>query len=178
MLSLIDSVTIVTAPSLVDILTASLVSPTSIDYNDKLSVLLTIDGIQRVNLGIELFTTAATRISLSKKIGDKVEKNVSNRQREFLLLQQLKAIKEELEDIAKGDDGALLSRIRSGGGKVDSEELDDSEDDLVELAKKIKEKNWSPEAKKVAQKEMKRLKKSPPQGAEGKTFDSVRLSYR
>lgn len=159
------------AGPLIDILLASLPPSTGIAFEDKLTALATSPVAERVARGIAVLAQLDESLSLKKKIGDRVDASLSRRQREYLLLQQLAAIREELEAMAKKDpESSLLGRMRKGqpakaapSGDADEEE---DEDELKELERKIKEKDWSPESGKVALRELKRLKKSPQQGSE------------
>ncbi|KPV71847.1 uncharacterized protein RHOBADRAFT_39869 [Rhodotorula graminis WP1] len=92
------------------------------------------------------------------------------------------AIRQELEQLAKEEGRpSPLSIIGSGaaGGKgpaaagrkalgapAPAGDADEDEDDLAELERRVAAKSFSPEAKRVAERELKRLKKTPPQGAE------------
>lgn len=164
----VSSLSLATAPPLVDVLSASIPSSSiGLRFEDKLALLAAVDPVERVELGIEILGKVEEGLRLKKRIGDKVEASLGRRQREYLLLQQLNAIKQELEELA-AKDGAGGMVGKAGGQKKPSAggDEDDEEDDLAELEKKVKEKNWTEEARKVAMKELKRLKKSPPQGAE------------
>ncbi|KAM0786096.1 hypothetical protein ACM66B_006907 [Microbotryomycetes sp. NB124-2] len=171
-----------TAPALVDAVVASIpaTASTGLTFEDKLAVLAAADGTERVQIGIEIITRCDEALNLKKRIGDKVDQNLSRRQREYVLMQQLQAIRQELEELAKQDNaangrGAAGVKGGSSGGPgrrkmlPSGDEDDDDEgagDDMAELEKAIKAKDWTEESKKVAWREFKRLKKSPPQGAE------------
>ncbi|KAK4048448.1 hypothetical protein OIV83_004794 [Microbotryomycetes sp. JL201] len=167
-----------TAPALVDAVVASIpaTASTGLTFEDKLAVLAAADGTERVQLGIEIITRCDEALNLKKRIGDKVDQNLSRRQREYVLMQQLQAIRQELEELAKADgaaNGKAGTRSASGTGRrkalPSGDEDEDDEggvDDMQELEKAIKAKDWTEESKKVAWREFKRLKKSPPQGAE------------
>lgn len=163
----ITGVSPATAPALVDILAANVPSP-MIEFSDKLAILAAIDPAERVELGTEVFGRVGEGLNLKKSIASKVDASLSRRQREFLLLQQLAAIRQELEELAAKDGGSVTGGgFRAGGPKkaIQNEE-DDEEDDMAEVERKVKAKNWTEESRKVAVRELKRLKKSPPQGAE------------
>lgn len=141
-------------------------------FQDKLDILAAVDGEARVEIGVEILSRCDESLNLKKRIGDKVDQNLSRRQREYLLMQQLQAIRQELEELA-AKDGAVVGGPKIGGagrkglsaGGGDEEE-EDEVDDMAELEKAVKAKSWTEESRKVAMKELKRLKKSPPQGAE------------
>ncbi|GAA5917049.1 uncharacterized protein JCM6883_001055, partial [Sporobolomyces salmoneus] len=102
--------------------------------------------------------------------GDKVDPTggMSRNNREYALMQQLLRIKQELDSIASSSSSkppnSKTSRKRIPTLEGDEEEAEG--DELAELEKKIEEKSFSQEVRKVAMREFKRLKKSPPQGAE------------
>ncbi|BGP15798.1 hypothetical protein JCM10213_005720 [Rhodosporidiobolus nylandii] len=165
------------AASFVDALIGTIpILPTGVTFADKLLILSLVDPVQRVEKGIEIFSRADEALKLSKRIDERVDKNVQRRQREFALMQQLLAIRAELDELAaeKGTaagvpvptKGRRTRRPASGPPALVGGGDDEDEDDLAELEKKIEAKAFSEEAKKVAVKELKRLKKSPPQGAE------------
>jgi ATP-dependent Lon protease len=124
--------------------------------------------VERVEFGLEVLAKVDETLKSTKFEVDKVDSTgMTKRQREYALMQQLLAIKQELDSIAgseairsasKGD----RKRVNVAGG----EEEDGEGDELTELGRKIQEKSFSEEARKVASREFKRLKKSPPQGAE------------
>ena len=153
-----------TAPALVDILAANVPTP-MVEFKDKLAILAAIDPSERVELGTEVFGRSGEGLNLKKSIAKKVDASLSRRQREFLLLQQLAAIRQELEELAVKD-GAVPGGPLRKGAKKDQEDDEEEEDELAEVERKVKEKSWTEESRKVATRELKRLKKSPPQGAE------------
>nr|CRX79164.1 hypothetical protein ls5930a1_00188 [Leucosporidium scottii] len=175
--SLITNLNADTAPALVDALMGSIptTTATGLTFQDKLNILAAVDGEARVELGVEILSRCDESLNLKKRIGDKVDQNLSRRQREYLLMQQLQAIRQELEELAAKDGGGGGIKIGGGsgarkglpsapGGGEDDE--DDEVDDMAELEKAVKAKKWTEESRKVAMKELRRLKKSPPQGAE------------
>jgi len=78
-----------------------------------------------------------------------VDQTLNKQQKEFILRQKLNAIKKELGQL-----------------NGDKEDADADEDDAAEYRKKIDAAQLSPEAKVVADKELKRLKRMQPQQAE------------
>lgn len=169
-----------TAANLIDIFVASIPvsSATSLTLTDKLHILSTNDSYERIEKGVELFGRLIETLDLKRRIGERVGQTINRRQREFLLLQQLEAIKSELDDLAGksvggsaksgGNKGSSLP-VRRGGlasNKAGAEEEEEEEDDLDHLENQMKAKLWTEESRRVAFKELKRLKKSPPQGAE------------
>lgn len=174
--SFVAALSLTTAPPLVDSLLASLpVSATGVSFLDKLVILATHEPTQRVKNGLAILDRVQEGFKLKKQIGDKVDATLSRRQREFLLLAQLQAITTELEalaakDGAAGTTGILGPRRPARSSKhpqpAPAGEEEDDDDDMAELEKKVREKVWTEESRKVAFKELKRLKKSPPQGSE------------
>ncbi|GAA6007661.1 hypothetical protein JCM10207_004832 [Rhodosporidiobolus poonsookiae] len=164
----------VTAAAFVDLCIGTLpLSPsgTGLVYADKLLILSLVDPVQRIEKAIELLTRADEAAKLAKRIGERVDQSVQRRQRATILMQQLAAIKQELDELTAQEKGGARAGKPAAPGKSRSLPLkggeeDEDEDDLAELEKKIEAKQWSEEARKTAVREMKRLKKSPPQGAE------------
>lgn len=178
-----------TAPALLDALLAALpVHPTSgLTHADKVRLLGTLDAAQRVDKGVEVLGRAEEALKLAGRIEGRVEEGQKRRQREWALLQQLMAIRQELEQLAKeegrpsplsiiggGGSGAAKGAAGAPGGRralgsppgIGAGDDADEEDDLAELERRVAAKAFSPEAKRVAVRELKRLKKTPPQGAE------------
>src|SRR5213080_5032712 len=81
-------------------------------------------------------------LELRSKIHDQVQEQVSQNQREYLLREQMKAIQKELG------------------------EVDDSQQEIDELRKKVEEAQMTAEAKKECDRELKRLAKMTPASAE------------
>ena len=95
-----------------------------------------------MKLVLELLNRKREILKLSNKIDSAVKGEMSKTQREYYLRQQLKAIKEELGEMGE-----------------DEEELD-------ELAERIKKAQLPPDVEKVANKEMNRLKTIPAASSE------------
>ena len=109
---------------------------------EKQSILETVELISRMRRVLELLSRQLEVLKLSNKITSQVKGEMSKTQREYYLRQQLKAIKDEL-----------------GEG-------DDSDDDLAELDERVASTEMPKEAKKAAQKEMRRLRNMSPSQAE------------
>ncbi|XP_042464179.1 lon protease homolog 2, peroxisomal-like isoform X2 [Zingiber officinale] len=88
---------------------------------------------------MELISLLEQSIRVAEKITQKVEGQLSKSQREFLLKQQMRAIKEELGD------------------------NDDCEDDVAAVERKMQNAGMPPNIWKLAQRELRRLKKMQPQ---------------
>ena len=212
--TLIGRLSLASAPALIDALFGTLPLSTPPDsstnestnattaaigltHADKLLILSLVSAPLRLEKAISILSRA--REGLSTR--DRIDQTVARRQREFALLQQLLAIRTELDQLAKesGRSGggnaqtkgssssslpgsgskAITSRKkglvpsrkgRAGGGFAAddgaADEDDEEEDEMAELERKVEAKQFSDEARRVAHREMKRLKKTPPQGAE------------
>ncbi|HWV39653.1 MAG TPA: endopeptidase La [Vulgatibacter sp.] len=114
-----------------------------VSIEEKQQVLETVDLKARMKLVLELLNRKREVLKLSSKIDSQVKGEMSKTQREYYLRQQLKAIKEELGDLT-----------------------DEEEEDLDELAERIKKAGLPPEVEKVANKEMSRLKTIPAASSE------------
>jgi ATP-dependent Lon protease len=113
-----------------------------VPIEEKQAVLETVDLKARMKLVLELLNRKREILKLSNKIDSAVKGEMSKTQREYYLRQQLKAIKEELGEMGE-----------------DEEELD-------ELAERIKKAALPPEVEKVANKELNRLKTIPAASSE------------
>ncbi|MDX2013756.1 MAG: endopeptidase La [Myxococcaceae bacterium] len=113
-----------------------------VPIEEKQAVLETVDLKARMKLVLELLNRKREILKLSNKIDSAVKGEMSKTQREYYLRQQLKAIKEELGEMGE-----------------DEEELD-------ELATRIKNAQLPPEVEKVAHKELNRLKTIPAASSE------------
>ncbi|GAB4834663.1 hypothetical protein Ancab_032926 [Ancistrocladus abbreviatus] len=120
---------------LADIFVASF----EISFEEQLSMLDSVDLKVRLLKATELVDKHLQSIRVAEKITQKVEGQLSKSQREFLLRQQMRAIKEELGD------------------------NDDDEDDMATLEKKMQSAGMPPNIWKHAQREFRRLKKMQPQ---------------
>ena len=107
---------------------------------DKQGILETIDVKVRLEKLIPLMMDELRRIEVSKDINRKVTQEMDKSQKEYYLRQQLKTIKEELNE--------------------------DEESEFEELEQKIKESNMPPDVEEVALKELSRLSKMQPNSAE------------
>lgn len=159
--------------SFIDSLFHSLpVSPaTSLTHYDKCQILAIASTVDRVEFAIAALTKATAALQAVKHEEDKAQLpgELTKRQREYALMQQLLAIKQELDSIAASSSDRSSPGSRTAKKSLAAPNGDDDEaegDELAELGKRLQEKSFSPEAKKVASREFKRLQKSPPQGAE------------
>ena len=105
-------------------------------------LLATIDVRARLEKLIAILSREIEMLELGHKIQSQVQTELNKNQREYYLRQQLKAIQREL-----GEGDARTSEVE-------------------EIEKKIEEAKMSPEARKVADKELERLKMIPPESAE------------
>ncbi|WOL18160.1 lon protease [Canna indica] len=120
---------------LADIFVASF----EISFEEQLSMLDSVDLKVRLSKATELVDRHLQSIRVAEKITQKVEGQLSKSQKEFLLRQQMRAIKEELGD------------------------NDDDEDDLAALERKMQSAGMPPNIWKHAQRELRRLRKMQPQ---------------
>ncbi|KAK3008796.1 hypothetical protein RJ639_013894 [Escallonia herrerae] len=120
---------------LADIFVASF----EISFEEQLSMLDSVDVKVRLSKATELVDRHLQSIRVAEKITQKVEGQLSKSQKEFLLRQQMRAIKEELGD------------------------NDDDEDDVAVLERKMQNAGMPPNIWKTAQRELRRLKKMQPQ---------------
>jgi ATP-dependent Lon protease len=111
-----------------------------VETSEKQALLETLDVRERLEQVIALMTKELRRIGLTKGINKKVSEEMDKSQREFYLRQQLKAIKEELNE--------------------------EGVDEIEELKDKIKAAGMSQDVEDVALKELNRLAKIPPNSAE------------
>ncbi|KAJ6942919.1 lon protease [Populus alba x Populus x berolinensis] len=120
---------------LADIFVASF----EISFEEQLSMLDSVDLKVRLSKATELVDRHLQSIRVAEKITQKVEGQLSKSQKEFLLRQQMRAIKEELGD------------------------NDDDEDDVAALERKMQSARMPSNIWKHAQRELRRLKKMQPQ---------------
>src|SRR3984885_12728390 len=126
--SLIDSIQ---APgALADLVAANLDAP----VDEKAGLLETLDVKDRIRKVLKLLTRQLEILKMRERINSQIKEEMGKNQREYVLRQQLKAIKEELGE----DDG-------------DQSDLDGLEDRIVKA-------NLPTEAEQVAKKQTKRLR--------------------
>ena len=113
-----------------------------IPIEEAQDLLATLDVRARLEKLIAILGREIEMLELGHKIQSQVQTELNKNQREYYLRQQLKAIQREL-----------------GEGDARSSEVE-------EIEKKIEEAKMSPEARKVADKELERLKMIPPESAE------------
>ncbi|KAJ1566864.1 hypothetical protein HK405_008109, partial [Cladochytrium tenue] len=122
-----------TAPSHLSDLFASMID---LSLEEKLQILEMTDVKQRIKRTLELLNRQIQVLKISQKLQTTVENKLGQKQREFILRQQLDAIKKEL-------------------GESDDAE----EDEAADLAKRIAEAKLPEEAAKAAERELRRLKR-------------------
>jgi ATP-dependent Lon protease len=126
--SLIDSIQ---APgALADLVAANLDAP----VEEKAQLLETLDAKERIRKVLKLLTRQLEILKMRERINSQIKEEMGKNQREYVLRQQLKAIKEELGE----DDG-------------DQGDLDGLEDRIAKA-------NLPTEAEQVAKKQIKRLR--------------------
>ncbi|KAJ3372562.1 hypothetical protein HDU91_003260 [Kappamyces sp. JEL0680] len=120
-----------------------------LSYQEKLEVLELHELQPRLLRVLELITRQLQVFAISQKLSSSVENKLGAKQREILLREQLEAIKKELG------------------------ESDDGEDtEIGDLAKRLKELDLPEEHKKVANREMTRLKRMNPNMSEHQVIRS------
>jgi ATP-dependent Lon protease len=116
---------------------------------DKKQDLLSIENPQeRMQKIIETMHKEIQLLKIRKKIHTDISKELNKSEREYLLRQELKAIKKELGD-------------KEGGGLTGFEGMTD-EGEIKDLKARIKAANMPAEVEKVATQELERLKKTIP----------------
>src|SRR5262252_419191 len=134
--ALVDSVT--EAGHLADLITSHL----ELEVGEKQDVLETFDLKTRTRKVLQFLSRQLEVLKVRERINTQVQEEMGRNQREYVLRQQLKAIKEELG------------------------ELDDGGGDLDEFGEKITKSKMTEEAEKVARKQLDRLKGMQPSSAE------------
>ncbi len=113
-----------------------------IEPSEKQDVLESVDVLERLRKVLTLLTRQLEILKVRERINSQVQEEMGHSQREYVLRQQLKAIKGELG------------------------EVDDDSGDVEEFQKKIAEAKMPEEAEKVALKQLDRLKQMQPSSAE------------
>ncbi len=108
-------------------------SSLNIQISKKYEFLKELNIIKRLDLLVKTLQKEFKIIELNAKINEHVNKEVNRQQREFLLREQLEAIKKELG------------------------ESDDDDSDVIEMNKKLDDTKMTSEAKKAVEKEIERL---------------------
>ena len=114
----------------------------NLSTQEKQEILETFDTKERLGKLINFLNRELQVLELGSKIQSQVKTELDKTQREYYLREQLKAIKREL-------------------GEADERTVE-----IEELKEKIDAAGMPPEAKQVAEKELDRLSKMPPQAAE------------
>jgi ATP-dependent Lon protease len=125
-------------PKLADMV-ASMIDLT---IEEKLGVLDTVEPKERIEKVLKLLARQIQVLKISRKLQSTVEGKLGEKQREYILREQLNAIKQELG------------------------EKDEEQDEIEDLNKRINDAELPPEASKAAQRELKRLKRMHPSMAE------------
>ncbi len=135
-MSLVDNIN--DTGQLADLITSNL----DIPVEEKQDVLETFEHKARTRKVLQFLTRQLEILKVREKINTQVQEEMGRNQREYVLRQQLKAIKEELG------------------------ELDDIGSDFEEFKTKITEAKMPPDVEKVALKQYERLKAMQPSSAE------------
>ncbi len=134
--ALVDSVT--EPGQLADLITSNL----DVQVDEKQDVLETFDLKSRLRKVLQFLSRQHEVLKVREKINSQVQEEMGRNQREYVLRQQLKAIKEELG------------------------EIDDSGGDLDDFREKVVNAKMPAETEKVAMKQLERLKVMQPSSAE------------
>ena len=134
--ALVDSVT--EPGQLADLITSNL----DVQVDEKQDVLETFDLKTRLRKVLQFLSRQHEVLKVREKINSQVQEEMGRNQREYVLRQQLKAIKEELG------------------------EIDETGGDLDDFREKILAAKMPPETEKVAMKQLERLKVMQPSSAE------------
>src|SRR5262252_6326397 len=134
--ALVESVT--DPGQLADLITSNL----DIQVDEKQDVLETFDLKARMRKVLQFLSRQLEVLKVREKINTQVQEEMGRNQREYVLRQQLKAIKEELG------------------------EIDESGGDLDDFREKIAAAKLPPDSEKVAMKQLERLKVMQPSSAE------------
>jgi ATP-dependent Lon protease len=118
------------------------ISNLDIEPAEKQDVLESADVLERLRKVLSLLTRQLEILKVRERINSQVQEEMGHSQREYVLRQQLKAIKGELG------------------------EIDDDSGDVEEFQKKIAEAKMPEEAEKAALKQLDRLKQMQPSSAE------------
>ena len=118
------------------------ISNLDIEPYEKQEVLESADVLERLRKVLTLLTRQLEILKVRERINSQVQEEMGHSQREYVLRQQLKAIKGELG------------------------EMDDDAGDVEDFQKKIAEAKMPEEAEKVALKQLDRLKQMQPSSAE------------
>ncbi|MCB0063165.1 MAG: endopeptidase La [Caldilineaceae bacterium] len=111
-------------------------------YEQRLELLNTFDVAERLRLVRAFFRQRVAYAQVQAQVREQAKAGLENSQREYILREQLKAIREELG------------------------ESDETEAELEDYRQKIADANMSAEAHKEAMRELNRMEKMPPQAAE------------
>lgn len=114
-----------------------------IPLTEKQKILETIDVKQRIKIVLEFIVKELEILKLSKKIQDEIRQKIEKHQREYILREQIKAIRREL-----------------------GEEKDERSLSIESYQERIKKKSLPQAAKERAEEELKRLSVLPPEAAE------------
>jgi ATP-dependent Lon protease len=137
---LVNAVQTVTAPPQLADLIASFMDITP---TEKQEILETIDIERRLDRVSAMLSYRTEVLRLSRQISEQTKEKIDDRQREFLLREQLKTIQKEL---GEGDDA--------------------KSQEVAELAKKIAEAKMPPEVEAHAKRELARLERMPEMAGE------------
>ncbi|CAI5733372.1 unnamed protein product [Hyaloperonospora brassicae] len=134
--ALVDAIDTMSAEELADVV----VSYLKVDVKEKQAVLEVVPAACRCKRAVALLERETEKAKLQRKIQSEVQDKLESTRKEFLLRQQLEAIKKELG--------------KAGGDGVGG----DNDGDIELLEDRLNALNLGPKAAKIAQRELRRLK--------------------
>lgn len=149
---IVDMVNVAKSRKSANVLTDILASIMPLDFKDKLTLLDALSLSDRIKITGELVSQRVNTIKVTDKINKSVEDNLTKQQREFILRQQLNAIKDELGEGKRDDNNPSSGSLSK----------DDEDDELEELKAKLTKADLGQEGRKTVQRELKRLKRMHP----------------
>ncbi|MDR2860860.1 MAG: endopeptidase La [Elusimicrobiota bacterium] len=120
----------------------TIASHINIKNDDKQEILELVDPIKRLNKIIKVLNSEIEILNIEKRIQNRVRNQMEKSQKEYYLTEQMKAIRKELE------------------------QKDDTQKDIEELKKKLKNTPMPQNAREAAEKEFSRLEKMMPMSPE------------
>jgi len=136
---------------------------------ERQQVLETLNVKRRMELILELVRKVVEVQRLSREISQKMQKRTEDELRETVLRRQLQDLQREMRKLkgGKGEGQSAEGEDASDGvDSIDDEEEEEEEDDISSIREALKKAQLSPDAKKIAVRELKRLQNIQPQHPE------------
>jgi len=128
---------------------------------ERQQVLETVDLRQRLQLVLDLVQKVVEVQKLSKEINQKLQKSSEDEIRETVLKRQLQELQKEMRKLKTGKAGEKAGNEVDSGDE-DADDADEEEDEVMSLRESIKKAQLSPDAQKIANRELKRLQNIQP----------------